>query len=275
VKYANGRKIEEPRKAINGTMLTAEMILSWANPDIAIGIGSEKGSERVAMSADMAAKEGYGQVTIYENPDRMIMDLLEGEIMAGVRGDMASNDVLAAIRHGFGVNMVMRAAALQPHDGPFFFLAPVGVDEGWELEEKIEFIRLGKEMLDSIGIMPRFGILSGGRYSDTGRAVAVDRSIAQAEEVVKWGNEIGLDIEYDEILIEKAASSRNFILAPDGVTGNLIFRTLHFLGRGRALGAPVLNIDRVFVDTSRAKQSYVDSIALASAMAVKGCCQVI
>jgi predicted methyltransferase MtxX (methanogen marker protein 4) len=38
------------------------------------------------------------------------------------------------------------------------------------------------------------------------------------------------------------------------------------LGRGKALGAVVLNIDRVFVDTSRAKSSYVDSIALASAL---------
>jgi predicted methyltransferase MtxX (methanogen marker protein 4) len=32
------------------------------------------------------------------------------------------------------------------------------------------------------------------------------------------------------------------------------------------MGAPILNIDRVFVDTSRAKASYSDSIALASAL---------
>jgi len=59
------------------------------------------------------------------------------------------------------------------------------------------------------------------------------------------------------------------IIGPDGISGNLIFRTLHFLGEGRALGAVVLNIDRVFVDTSRAKGSYVDSIALASALVGK------
>jgi predicted methyltransferase MtxX (methanogen marker protein 4) len=38
------------------------------------------------------------------------------------------------------------------------------------------------------------------------------------------------------------------------------------LGDGKAKGAVVLNIDKVFIDTSRAKTSYLDSIALASAM---------
>jgi len=60
------------------------------------------------------------------------------------------------------------------------------------------------------------------------------------------------------------------LIAPDGVSGNLIFRTLHFLGGWDALGAPVLNIGRVYVDTSRAKASYADSIELAASLARRG-----
>ena len=30
------------------------------------------------------------------------------------------------------------------------------------------------------------------------------------------------------------------LIAPDGISGNLVFRTLHFLGGGKALGAPIL-----------------------------------
>jgi predicted methyltransferase MtxX (methanogen marker protein 4) len=36
------------------------------------------------------------------------------------------------------------------------------------------------------------------------------------------------------------------------------------------MGAVVLNIDKVFVDTSRAKASYLDSIAMASALVSTG-----
>jgi predicted methyltransferase MtxX (methanogen marker protein 4) len=56
-------------------------------------------------------------------------------------------------------------------------------------------------------------------------------------------------------------------MAPDGVTGNLIFRSLHFLGARRAFGAPVVNIDQPFVDTSRAKTDFSDPVLLAAGLA--------
>ncbi|MDD3398769.1 MAG: methanogen marker protein 4, partial [Candidatus Methanomethylophilaceae archaeon] len=55
----------------------------------------------------------------------------------------------------------------------------------------------------------------------------------------------------------------NMIIAPDGMSGNIIFRALHFVGGCKALGAPVLNLEKVFVDTSRVKSDFQDSIALA------------
>jgi len=248
-------------------MLKTETILSLArNPDVRIGIGSRSGSEKIIESIRKSRELGYGQAILYRDPVEMLTDLSAGVIKAAVRGDMDSHEIIKAIKEIFGVPGLMRAAALEPPSGTLFFLAPVGIDEGWGLEEKIEFIRLGKEFLENFGIRPRFGILSAGRLSDIGRNEVIDRSIRQAEEVVGWGKRAGLDIEHDEILIEKAVSTRNFILAPDGVTGNLIFRTLHFIGKGRALGAPVLNLNEIFVDTSRAKQSYVDSIAFAAAL---------
>ena len=55
----------------------------------------------------------------------------------------------------------------------------------------------------------------------------------------------------------------DIIVAPEGITGNIIFRSLHFIGGVHALGAPVVNSDKVFIDTSRVKVDYRDSIALA------------
>jgi putative methanogen marker protein 4 len=255
-------------------MLTADMITSMAvNPETRIGIGTSHNSTKVETSLTVANERGYGMTESYTDPDEMIMDLLEGEIHAAVRGDMPSNEVMGAIRSGFGVDKVLRVAALEPREAGLFFFGPVGIDEGWDLEEKRDFVTFGVDLLDSMGIVPAVGILSGGRLSDVGRNPVVDRTIEEAKELVAWGLEQGLDIEHDEILIEKAASNRNFVLAPDGIAGNLVFRTLHFLGGGRAMGAPVLNIDRVFIDTSRAKTSYVDSIALACSMVTRGFCQ--
>ena len=94
----------------------------------------------------------------------------------------------------------------------------------------------------------------------------VDRSIDDAEEVARIGKAMGLDSVHCEILIEEAVLTKNFLIAPDGISGNLIFRTMHLVDGGRSMGAPIVNLDKVFVDTSRAKVSFVDSIALASAL---------
>jgi len=59
-------------------------------------------------------------------------------------------------------------------------------------------------------------------------------------------------IEHSEILIENAiAKKTNLIIAPDGITGNLIYRTLVHLGGGKAYGAIYMDIERAIVDTSR------------------------
>ena len=73
----------------------------------------------------------------------------------------------------------------------------------------------------------------------------------------------GYDAYDAEILLESAASEADLIIAPDGISGNIIFRALHFLGGAAALGAPLVNSERIYVDTSRAKTDYRDSIVLA------------
>lgn len=73
----------------------------------------------------------------------------------------------------------------------------------------------------------------------------------------------GYDAYHCQILVEDAIEEAGIVIAPEGITGNIMFRTLHFVGGAQALGAPVVNADRVFVDTSRVKTDYRDSIALA------------
>ncbi len=250
-------------------MRTSDLIFSKArNPSLKVGIGADSDKrDKVDFSAREATRKGFGKVEVFTDAKELIEALREGRIDAAIRGDLDSNLSMRTVKKLFGVDRILRVALLQPQHGPLFFLAPVGVDEGWTVEEKLEFIELIARLLKSLGVRPKVGVMSGGRNTDRGRSEIVDRSINEAEEVARLALARGFDCINAEILIEDAARNCNVVIAPDGISGNLIFRTLHFLGEGKASGAPILNIDAVFVDTSRAKGDYIDSIALACALA--------
>jgi len=61
-----------------------------------------------------------------------------------------------------------------------------------------------------------------------------------------------LEIYHDQILIENSIKNgANLILAPNGISGNLIYRTLIHLGKGKSYGAYYLNAKYPIIDTSR------------------------
>jgi putative methanogen marker protein 4 len=170
---------------------------------------------------------------------------------------------MAALKERFQLPSLMRMVIMESREGEVFFLASVGIDEGWTVEEKQELVRSGSVMMRHLGVEPRVAVMSGGRSGDKGRNVVVDRSIDDALLLVDKLREEGYDAYHAEILLESAVREANMIIAPDGMSGNIIFRALHFVGGCKALGAPVLNLGKVFVDTSRAKTDFRDSIALA------------
>ena len=106
---------------------------------------------------------------------------------------------------------------------------------------------------------PKISILSGGRESDLGRDVRIDETMRDANKVVEIISKKypGLNISHDEILIENAVNKKsNLIIAPDGISGNLIYRTLVHLGGGRAYGAIYMGLKKVIIDTSRVAELY-------------------
>ncbi|NLI74336.1 MAG: methanogenesis marker protein Mmp4/MtxX [Euryarchaeota archaeon] len=249
-------------------MLTAESIrLRAQRSGICIGLGVGMDVEKAKRAKMEAEDSGFADVVLYNDARKLAEDLLNERIDAAVRGDLDSNHAMGAIRKTFQVTKVLRAAFMQPCEGRMFLLAPVGIDEGWTIAEKVEIARLSTRLMRRLDIEPEIGFMSGGRASDKGRMAEIDRSIEAAEAATEIATSEGIRARDFQVLIENAANECDVIIAPDGISGNLIFRTLHFLGGAVALGAPVLNIDSVYIDTSRAKTSYGDSIALASALA--------
>lgn len=191
----------------------------------------------------------------------LVDDLVTGKIDAAVRGTLPSNSTLKALKKAMGVDHLERIALLETVHGKKFLLTPVGVDEGWTVAEKLELIQKGRIIAKKFGLPEKTGILSGGRLGDIGRHPQVDASMAEAELVARLGN-----ATHYEILIEDAIETCGLIIAPDGISGNLVFRTLTFLGGGQGHGAPVVNISRIFVDSSRASPNYANALLLAASL---------
>jgi putative methanogen marker protein 4 len=199
-----------------------------------------------------------------EDPAAELADLLaDGEIDGAVRGNVSASKAMRALSRRF--NIRVRRMALMQLEGWAFFLAPVGIDEGETLDEKLALIFEGAKYLKRMGISPSVSILSGGRLEDMGRSIKVDRSLADAEFVTARAIGAGIDAKHRGILIESCQGD-DMILAPDGISGNLIFRTLMLLCGVKALGAPVL-MDEIFVDSSRARNDFFGPVMLASALA--------
>ena len=241
-------------------MFTSEMLFKGHIPSgVKVGIDCNGSSAKVRES--VKGIEGYA--TVYTDPEKLVDDLISGKIDAAVRGDMSSSVLLPLLKKKMGVPELERVVLLEPVGGKLVIAAPVGIDEGWTVDQKYNLAVKSIELMKRIGMGTRIAVMSGGRKDDIGRHPTVDNTIMDALELVDRLNSEGYDAYHAEILIENAVEDADLIIAPDGISGNLIFRTMHLIGGASALGAPIINIDKVFIDTSRAKKDYKDSIALA------------
>lgn len=250
-----------------------------------VAMGIREPTPKLLESAWKAQELGFAQVVLVgsikeireigteievidtEEPEKVLIDLLVSrQVDAVIRGTAKASGAIFELKKALGMKRVCRLALLLTADGTPFFLAPVGIDEGNSIADKLCILSLGAAYIRRFGIEPVVGVLSGGRMGDIGRDPRVDRTLADGELVVRKAVEMGINAKHYTILIENAIKEANFILAPDGISGNLIFRTLAFLGGGDGLGAPVLMDDYVFVDTSRVGGHFTKAIMLASAL---------
>ena len=245
---------------------------------VTVGLGATSPDEKILATIRAVGREvdlilfsrpgtagSFGEgVTVVEaeEPEAALIDaLVTGRIDAAVRGTLPASTTLAALKLATGVDHLERIALLETAYGRLFLLAPVGVDEGWTVAEKVRFVERGRDIARGFGLSGEVAVLSGGRLGDLGRHPAVDRTMADAELVARLTG-----AEHTEILIEDAVRRYRMVVAPDGISGNLIFRTLTFLGAGAGHGAPVVNIDKIFVDTSRASADYTNAVMLAKSL---------
>lgn len=190
-----------------------------------------------------------------QEPENSIFQFLGNKsIQSIIRGSLSSSKFIKNIKIYLKSEEINRLALLETYNGYQFFYGPVGIDECNNLENKIIFLESAIKELDKLDINPKISILSGGRIGDIGRDANIDQTIQEAEKIVELVKEKypNIIISHDEILIEKAIEKKsNLIIAPNGISGNLIYRTLVHLGGGKAYGAIYMGIGSTIIDTSR------------------------
>jgi putative methanogen marker protein 4 len=247
------------------------------NPGIGIGLGRDSKQNSLIVKAVSQFLE-HEEATIYlfseepvisnlknlskniqlikaENVEKEIFSFLEKkQIESVIRGSISSNEFISEIKNRFNILKLNRLALLETINGFQFFFAPVGIDECSNIKEKQLLIENAIKFLTSIGLEPKISVLSGGRVGDKGRDKVVDATLEEGKKLINYFNQNfpTIKIYHDEILIENAiARESNIIIAPNGISGNLIYRTLVHLGGGKAYGAIYLGLKNIIIDTSR------------------------
>lgn len=231
-----------------------------------VGIGVSE-NQFAATSARLLERSCGTRLERFGSPRELVSALKDGRVDAAVRGTFPSSEVLSELKAEFGLMSVMRVAVLADRLRHPFLLAPVGIDEGRDMSERLKLVLAASEYFGRLGWKLSVGVLSKGRVEDAGRGEDICASLGDGEELVSQLASVGMDARHYAILVEQAVAERDLVVAPDGVSGNMMFRALHLVGGCEAYGAPVVNLGRVFVDTTRAKADFSDSVMLAAGLA--------
>ena len=258
---------------------------------IAIGIGNKPEMQKKCITAVRKAEElGIGNIVVvgsslnnvkkelngiefYESndPEEHLINLLRSKkIQGAVRGGLSAGKTIAVIKKLYGIDKLLRIGPIDVSRQRTFMLGPLGIDEGINLDEKIDLIKCMMSITEKLEIKPRIAVMSLGRNEDMGRNDTVDRSIYDAAGLMAYANKNRImDVIYDtEILLENLDKIKaNCILAPTGYIGNIMYRCLVHLGCGHSYGGYICGLPDAFIDTSRGGyvEEYITAIAMAKA----------
>jgi len=227
-------------------------------------------------------------IKLVRSEDELIDAFKNPDVDAVVRGSLKASKIISYIKEYEKDCLVNRATYINTsEDTNFskdyeFLLAPVGIDEGKTIEDKVELAFQCGNFFKSLNKKSKIAILAEGRKDDYGRNIRVDRSLDDSKILIKsiiskfessddFDNEsknesMNYSIKNYYILLEQAIKDgNNIILAPDGIFGNILFRSLVLLNLWPSYGAVTLGIDEVFIDTSRDQsvEGYLRSLKLA------------
>lgn len=228
---------------------------------IAIGIGKNCNIFKAIQIFENRHEIDIVQI---DSDDDLVEAILNKDIDAVIRGSLPASGVMKQLKKHYPD--ISRATYVngQNHE---FLLTPVGIDEGNSLDEKMKIALNCGEFLKKQSKDPKIAILADGRKGDYGRSEKISKSIEDSEKLTQMiAENTDFEVKNYYILIEKALKDNcNVIIAPDGIIGNIIFRTLILVNSWPSCGAVTFGIDGIYIDTSRDQsvEGYLRSIKFA------------
>lgn len=225
---------------------------------IAVGLGENK---NILEAVEKFKLENNCNVIVINNENDFINCFDDKNIDIVIRGSLSSHNILKNIKN----NNFSRASFFKKDDYEFL-LSPVGIDEGKTIDEKYEIIKNCESFIKNLKKEPKIAILAGGRKEDYGRSNEIDNSIKESEELYKIVKDNSLsEVKNYYILIEEAiADKNNIIIAPNGIIGNILFRSFSLVNSWPSYGAISFGLNKIFIDTSRSQSvdGYLRSLNL-------------
>lgn len=229
---------------------------------IVVGVGKNR---NIITSCDIFKKENENvEITFVDNDNDLVNAILDENIDAVIRGSLPASSVMKQLKSKF--KDISRATYINGNDIELL-LTPVGIDEGETLEDKLKIAINCGEFLKKQSKTPKIAVMAAGRKGDYGRSEEISKSIDESEELTGLIKEhTDFEVVNHYILIEQAIKDKcNVIIAPNGIIGNIIFRTLVLVNSWPSCGAITFGINSIYIDTSRDQntEGYLRSLKLA------------
>lgn len=233
---------------------------------IAVGLGKNKD---VIKACEAFKKENSNvEIITVDNDNDLVKAILDDDVNAVVRGSLPASSVMKELKSKF--SDISRATYINGNNIEFL-LTPVGIDEGTTVEDKLKIAIHCGEFLKKQSKIPKIAVMASGRKGDYGRSEEISKSIDESNELTKLIKEnTDFEVINHYILIEKAIKDNcNIIIAPNGIMGNIIFRTLVLVNSWPSCGAVTFGINSTYIDTSRDQniEGYLRSLKLAYKLA--------
>ena len=214
---------------------------------IAIGLGENENVKEAILKFQVKHK---CNVIVLKNDSDLINSINDENIDIVIRGSLSSHNIIKQIKN----ENVSRASYFKKDDYEFL-LSPVGIDEGRSLEEKYEIIKNCENFMKNLKIEPKIAILASGRKEDYGRSKEITESIKESEKLFNLVKEnSSAEVKNYYILIEEAINDKNnIIIAPNGIIGNILFRSFSLVNSWPSYGAITFGLNKIFIDTSRSQ----------------------
>ena len=233
---------------------------------IAIGVGENK---NILKACDIFKKQKQDvNLKLIKNEDILTKSILDKNINATIRGSLAASNVLKQLKEIYP--KISRATYINGKNHEFL-ISSVGIDEGNTIDEKLKIAIDCIDFLKKLKKTPKIATLSYARVGDYGRSKKINQSLDDTKKLTKLiEKHTNQKIENSCVLVDQAIKNNcNILIAPNGIVGNTIFRTLVLLNSWPSFGAITFGIDDIYIDTSRDQntQGYLRSLELAYKLA--------